>query len=122
MNRFAAVIAAGALVLMFGVAVTLSASPSSAPPPATSGPDLVPTEEDMVRIAAEEFALLPESAYQVDCSPSFKRLPPFTALAISGKGFIILADGRCFTDPDAPKMAAPELIAPPSGSESSDAP
>ena len=62
----------------------------------------VPTADDAARAAAEQLKQLPETVVQVDCAPGVPTLRPYTRLSgVPGANpRYVLADGRCFVDPN----------------------
>jgi hypothetical protein len=100
-GSLAQLISRTALVFVLGLAIVIVASANNSGANA-SGP--TPTASDTLREAAleraaEEQALLPDTARQVPCTPTRATLPPFTRFSNMTGGFWILSDGRCFTDP-----------------------
>ena len=116
-NRLAVAAATGGLLFIIGACVSSSAAAQP-----------TPTLEDAAKAAAEELKQLPASAIQVDCSPDFKTLPPYTRLTGGVLGgpqrSFILSDGRCYVDPAVPPDAglSPYLIEGPSADPGADPP
>ena len=92
---------------------TLVASTGSTAIPASTDPgsSSAPTAEDASRAAAQQLAALPHGVYQVPCSASLETFPPYTVLTggigVRSESFHVLADGRCFFDPNAQETPAP---------------
>lgn len=94
MTRFFRPILGGGLLLGLVLATQLT---TSAAPPAEH-----PSAADAAKAATEQLKALPPSVVQVNCAPGKPTLEPFTTLSgVPGAApRYILADGRCYVDPD----------------------